>query len=128
MSAEDWLSDDEEITKSLQVCGIFGDGGDAEFPLYAAALRLVEAGTVPYRSLKTDMVSCKSGDQEYLAKLHCLRGAFSRIISDNDKKHWIWARGKEVLSGIMLKAEKVNFIYSTSLYSHSKNLQYQWDA
>ncbi|ODN02284.1 Protein FAM73B [Orchesella cincta] len=106
MSAEDWLSDDDEITKSLQVSGFFGEGGDAEFPLYAAALRLVEANTVPYRSLKTDMVSCRNGDQEYLAKLHCLRGAFSRIISDSDKKVWIMCRGKEVLSGIMMKADK----------------------
>lgn len=106
MSAEDWLSDDEDITKSLQACGFFGEGGDAEFPLYAAALRLVEAGTVPYRSLKTDMVSCRNGDQEYLAKLHCLRGAFSRILSDGDKRMWIMNKGKEVLSEIMVKAEK----------------------
>jgi len=114
MSAEDWLSDDDEITKSLQA-GFVGDGGDTEFPLYAAALRLVEANTVPYRSLKTDMVNCKNGDHEYLAKLHCLRGAFSRIISDSDKKIWIMCRGKEVLSGIMLKAEKVVNFYLKSV-------------
>lgn len=120
MSAEDWLSDDEDITKSLQTAGFFGEGGDAEFPLYAAALRLVEAGTVPYRSLKTDMVSCRNGDQEYLAKLHCLRGAFSRIMSDNEKRLWIMAKGKEVLSGILLKAEKDPIDFQDSLDNMGK--------
>lgn len=107
LSAEDFLSDDEEITLSLQSAGFDTELKNETFPLYEAALRLVEAGTVPYRSLKTEFVGCKYGDQEYLAKLHCLRGAFSRIISDPEKKNWIAKNGKEVLVEIMVKADKV---------------------
>jgi len=106
LSAEDFLSDDDEITHSLENAGVYDAQGDGIFPLYEAALRLVESGAVPYRSLKTDMVGCKYGDQEYLAKLHCLRGAFSRVVSDPEKRVWIAAKGKEVLIEIMLKADK----------------------
>jgi hypothetical protein len=109
ISAEDFLSDDEEITMSLQSAGFeIEPSKNVSFPLYEAALRLVKAGTVPYRSLKTEFVGCKYGDQEYLAKLHCLRGAFSRIISDPEKKEWIARNGKQVLMEIMVKADKVN--------------------
>jgi len=54
MSAEDFLSDDEEITMSLQSIGLDVGFGSKSiiFPLYEAALRLVENGTVPYRSLR----------------------------------------------------------------------------
>jgi len=113
MSAEDFLSDDEEIRLSLQAAGFLpGEAqGEGVFPLYEAAMRLVEAGTVPHRSLKTEMVGCKHGDQEYLAKLHCLRGAFSRIISDPEKRHWISSKGREVFSEILAIGDKVCFGY-----------------
>lgn len=106
MSAEDFLSDDEDIQLSLQSAGYFNEV-DTAFPLYEAARRLVETGTVPYRSLKTEMVGCKFGDQEYLSKLHCLRGAFSRLVSDIEKRHWISENGKEVLKEILIRADKV---------------------
>lgn len=51
MSAEDFLSDDEEIRHSLENAGIIPGETceDGVFPLYEAAFRLVEAGAVPYR-------------------------------------------------------------------------------
>jgi hypothetical protein len=109
------LSDDEEIRLSLESVGFGflsgGGGGELRdgvliYPLYEAAMRLVELNTVPYRSLKTDMVGCKT-DNEYLAKLHAIRGAFSRIISDVEKRHWICVKGKEVFRRILQKADKV---------------------
>lgn len=116
ISAEDFLSDDEDITSSLEnhIVGSY-IAGDASFPLYEAAMKLVEAKTVPYRSLKTDMVNCKHGDNEYLAKLHCLRGAFNRILADGDKKQWIASNGKKVLVDIILKADKVKIMHNEIL-------------
>ncbi len=58
MSAEDWLSDDEDIRHSLETAGLFdlqgqsqgsGDQGQVVWPLYEAALSMVKAGAVPYR-------------------------------------------------------------------------------
>lgn len=61
MSAEDWLSDDEDILQSLDSAGFQSfklsesggqgdsDGTGVRHPLFEHALQLVEAGAVPYR-------------------------------------------------------------------------------
>ena len=80
--------------------------GKTSWPLFNAAMKLVELGTVPYRSLKTELVGC-SDDTEYIAKLHCLRGAFTRILHNSEKRDEIRLKGKTVFSAILVKADKV---------------------
>lgn len=55
MSAEDFLSDDDDITMSLKSVKFDMASKSIIFPLYEAALRHVENGAVPYRSLRTDL-------------------------------------------------------------------------
>jgi hypothetical protein len=101
-SAEDYnLSDSEETL----LAGGDATSGKTNWPLYNAALKLVELGTVPYRSVKTELVGC-ADDTEYVAKLHCLRGAFTRIMHSTDKRDDIRMKGKNVFSAILTKADK----------------------
>lgn len=67
------------------------------------------------------MVGCQNGDHEYLAKLHCLRGAFSLIISDSERRSWVIRSGKDVFVDILLKADKDPADFEVSYDAISKS-------
>jgi len=60
---------------------------DPKQALYIQALELLEKQGIPYRLIRTDFVGCSS-DSEYLAKLHCLRQAFTKLMADNNIRQW----------------------------------------
>lgn len=76
-----------------------------QFPLYQAALRQHENGGIPYRSLRTELVKCGS-DNEYLAKLHCLRLAFQHILRDRKNYIWFADAGRQILADLLLYADR----------------------
>ncbi len=64
------------------------EGGPASNRLlYLEALEQLERSGIPYRALRTDFVGCAS-DSEYLAKMHCLRLAFKKIMADKEVRTW----------------------------------------
>ncbi|XP_064436109.1 mitoguardin 2 isoform X3 [Mirounga angustirostris] len=74
LTSEDSFFSATELFESLQA-------GDDLIPLsrpaaaYEEALQLVKEGKVPCRTLRTELLGCYS-DQDFLAKLHCVRQAF----------------------------------------------------
>ena len=73
--------------------------------LYQKALDKYESSGIEYRVMRTDFVGVSS-DLEYLAKLHCLRAAFTNIMSDTSNREWWTCNGKIILTQLLVKADK----------------------
>ncbi|XP_029301070.1 LOW QUALITY PROTEIN: mitoguardin 2-like [Cottoperca gobio] len=73
--------------------------------LYEEALSLVREGKVPYRSLRTELLEC-FGDQDFLAKLQCVRQAFQVLLLDETHRTFFMETGKQMIAGLMVKANK----------------------
>lgn len=107
---EDSLTSEEsffsatELFESLHV-------GDCPVPLsrpaaaYEEALQLVKEGKVPCRTLRTELLGCY-GDQDFLAKLHCVRQAFEGLLEEKRNQAFFGEVGRQMVAGLMTKAEK----------------------
>lgn len=73
--------------------------------LYEEALVLVHESKVAYRSLRTELLECYS-DQDFLAKLHCVRQAFQVLLLDETHRTFFMETGKQMIAGLMVKANK----------------------
>ncbi|XP_060790993.1 mitoguardin 2 [Neoarius graeffei] len=73
--------------------------------LYEEALSLVREGKVECRSLRTELLECYS-DQDFLAKLHCVRQAFHVLLVEETHKTFFMETGKQMIHGLMIKANK----------------------
>lgn len=73
--------------------------------LYEEALSLVREGKVAFRSLRTEILECYS-DQDFLAKLHCVRQAFQILLLDETHRTFFMETGKQMVGGLMVKANK----------------------
>ncbi|NWI38021.1 MIGA2 protein, partial [Picathartes gymnocephalus] len=72
---------------------------------YEEALQLVKEGKVACRTLRTELLGCYS-DQDFLAKLHCVRQAFQELLEDESNQLFFGEVGKQMVIGLMIKAEK----------------------
>ncbi|XP_068925517.1 mitoguardin 2 [Petaurus breviceps papuanus] len=104
LSSEDSFFSAAELFDCLQV-------GDLPFQLsrpaaaYEEALQLVKEGKVPCRTLRTELLGCYS-DQDFLAKLHCVRQAFQGLLQDESNQLFFGEVGRQMVTGLMTKAEK----------------------
>ncbi|XP_007471866.1 PREDICTED: protein FAM73B [Lipotes vexillifer] len=104
LTSEDSFFSATELFESLQV-------GDYPSPLsrpaaaYEEALQLVKEGRVPCRTLRTELLGCYS-DQDFLAKLHCVRQAFEGLLEDKSHQFFFGEVGRQMVTGLMTKAEK----------------------
>lgn len=73
--------------------------------LYEEALSLVQEDRVKYRTLRTELLECYS-DQDFLAKLHCVRQAFQVLLLDETHRTFFMETGKQMVAGLMVKANK----------------------
>uniref|UniRef100_A0A8C7LZS6 Mitoguardin 2 n=1 Tax=Oncorhynchus mykiss TaxID=8022 RepID=A0A8C7LZS6_ONCMY len=73
--------------------------------LYDEAVSLVQDGSVPCRELRTELLECY-GDQDFLAKLHCVRQAFQVLLLDETHRTFFMETGKQMITGLMTKANK----------------------
>ncbi|XP_072518495.1 mitoguardin 2 [Salminus brasiliensis] len=73
--------------------------------LYEEALSLVREGNVTCRSFRTELLECYS-DQDFLAKLHCVRQAFHVLLLDETHRTFFMETGKQMITGLMIKANK----------------------
>ncbi|XP_078502392.1 mitoguardin 2 isoform X2 [Lissotriton helveticus] len=72
---------------------------------YQEALQLVKDGEVACRTFRTELLDC-CNDQDFLAKLHCVRQAFERLLQEEPNRLFFGDVGKQMVLGLMLKAEK----------------------
>ncbi|XP_034351189.2 mitoguardin 2 isoform X3 [Arvicanthis niloticus] len=104
LTSEDSFFSATELCESLQV-------GEYPLPLsrpaaaYEEALQLVKDGKVPCRTLRTELLGCYS-DQDFLAKLHCVRQAFEGLLEERNNQVFFGEVGRQMVTGLMTKAEK----------------------
>ncbi|KAL1765633.1 mitoguardin 2 [Sigmodon hispidus] len=104
LTSEDSFFSATELFESLQV-------GDYPLPLsrpaaaYEEALQLVKEGRVPCRTLRTELLGCYN-DQDFLAKLHCVRQAFEGLLEERTNQVFFGEVGRQMVTGLMTKAEK----------------------
>ncbi|XP_021010499.1 mitoguardin 2 isoform X2 [Mus caroli] len=104
LTSEDSFFSATEIFESLQI-------GEYPLPLsrpaaaYEEALQLVKEGRVPCRTLRTELLGCYS-DQDFLAKLHCVRQAFEGLLEERSNQVFFGEVGRQMVTGLMTKAEK----------------------
>nr|XP_060613495.1 mitoguardin 2 isoform X1 [Anolis sagrei ordinatus]XP_060613496.1 mitoguardin 2 isoform X1 [Anolis sagrei ordinatus] len=104
MTSEESFFSAAELFDSLQI-------GEAPFPLskpaaaYEEALQLVKEGLVCCRTFRTELLGCYS-DQDFLAKLHCVRQAFQELLQIERNQRFFGEVGKRMVLGLMAKAEK----------------------
>ncbi|XP_061118418.1 mitoguardin 2 [Conger conger] len=73
--------------------------------LYEEALALARERSVYCRSLRTELLECY-GDEDFLAKLHCVRQAFQVLLLDETHRVFFCETGKQMITGLMCKANK----------------------
>lgn len=73
--------------------------------LYHEALKQHEDKGIPCRRLHTELVKCGS-DVEYLAKVHCLRQAYSRLFTLPVAATWIADVGRQLISDLIIFADR----------------------
>ncbi|XP_054249413.1 mitoguardin 2 [Indicator indicator] len=87
---------------------------------YEEALQLVKEGKVACRTLRTELLGCYS-DQDFLAKLHCVRQALQELLEDESNQLFFGEVGKQMVIGLMTKADKNPKAF---LESYEEMLQY----
>eukprot|EP00117_Sycon_ciliatum_P014931 scpid11509/ scgid2981/ Protein FAM73B len=80
-----------------------GQGMDLTF--YNEGMEAAQAGNVPFRSIRTGMLSCLS-DNDFLAKLFCVRRAFENILRNKSSRDWIITSGCQLVSLFLQAAGK----------------------
>lgn len=73
--------------------------------LYHMALKQHEQKGIPCRRLHTELVKCGS-DVEYLAKVHCLRQAYTKLFTIPSATVWIADMGRQVISDLIMYADR----------------------
>lgn len=73
--------------------------------LYEEALETVDAGKVPCRAMRTEMLECFS-DSEFLAKLHCVRRAIDLMLEDVTVREWLSENGKLMIECLLKSANR----------------------
>ncbi|XP_032653640.1 mitoguardin 2 isoform X1 [Chelonoidis abingdonii] len=104
LTSEDSFFSAAELFDSLQI-------GKIPFQLskpaaaYKEALQLVKEGSVSCRTLRTELLGCYH-DQDFLAKLHCVRQAFQALLQNESNQLFFGEVGKQMVTRLMTKAEK----------------------
>lgn len=102
VSAQDTIADLRDFDDLNEVLS----ESDPQQKIYVDALQILdENGEIPYRALRTEFVGCES-DSEYLAKLHCLRLAFAKLMSDDVIRTWWIDNGRKILSELLVRFDR----------------------
>ncbi|XP_012530750.1 mitoguardin isoform X2 [Monomorium pharaonis] len=73
--------------------------------LYHAALKQYEDKGIPCRRLHTELVKCGS-DVEYLAKVYCLRQAYTKLFNLPTAAAYIMDVGRQIISDLIMYADR----------------------
>ncbi|XP_026545727.1 mitoguardin 2 [Notechis scutatus] len=94
---------------------------------YQEALQLVKDGLVLCRTFRTELLGCCS-DDDFLAKLHCIRQAFKELLMVDNNQTFFGEVGKRMVMGLMTKAEKntKGFLESYGEMLHYTRRQETW--
>eukprot|EP00124_Ichthyophonus_hoferi_P001704 Ihof_evm10s96 gene=Ihof_evmTU10s96 len=63
----------------------------------------IKQGYVPVRTMQLDKVGCQS-EEEYMAKVYCLRLAYDRLLKNKKISKWFQKSGRWLIERILIKA------------------------
>ncbi|XP_030840378.1 mitoguardin 2 isoform X1 [Strongylocentrotus purpuratus] len=93
------LGDLSSLTSELN----FFSGDESSPELYIRALRVVKEGGVQARRLRTEVLQCSS-DEDFLAKLHCIRQATIVLFQDSSVKDYFSDVGLQLTADLLWHA------------------------
>eukprot|EP00062_Callorhinchus_milii_P017222 gi/632969340/ref/XP_007901035.1/ PREDICTED: protein FAM73B [Callorhinchus milii] len=73
--------------------------------VYEEAMGFVRESKVACRSFRTEVLECYN-DEDFLAKLHCVRQAFEILLQDETNRMYFSDIGKQMIMGLMSRAGK----------------------
>ncbi|XP_069775597.1 mitoguardin 2 isoform X2 [Narcine bancroftii] len=121
-SARYYLDDDLTVSSEdsfVTAAELFDSSFDERFhlsrpsALYEEAMRIVQDDGVSCRSFRTELLECFN-DEDFLAKLHCVRQAFEILLQDGENRLYFSEIGKQMITGLMSTAGKnVNRFHET---------------
>ncbi|XP_071801837.1 mitoguardin 2-like isoform X1 [Asterias amurensis] len=71
--------------------------------VYENSLLAVREGVIECRRIRTKMLRCRS-DEDFLAKLHCIRLAMTLLLEDQSIADWFVLMGKQLIGDLLVKA------------------------
>ncbi|XP_072015769.1 mitoguardin 2-like [Amphiura filiformis] len=71
--------------------------------LYERALQAAQEGGIQCRRKRTKMLRCRS-DEDFLAKVHCVRQAMAILLQDATILEWFISMGKGIIGDVLFKA------------------------
>ncbi|XP_071948535.1 mitoguardin-like [Antedon mediterranea] len=80
---------------------------------YEHALKIVRSGGVQVRTNRTKMLKCDS-EEDFLAKVHCIREAMALLLSDVTVLNWVISSGKEMVGSLLIQGN-----YDTEQFSEA---------
>ncbi|XP_051892940.1 mitoguardin 2 isoform X2 [Pristis pectinata] len=122
-SARYYVDDDITVTSEdsfVSAAELFDSSFDEErfylsrpSALYEEAMRVVRDDRVSCRSFRTELLECYN-DEDFLAKLHCVRQAFEILLQEEENRLYFSEIGKQMITGLMSAAGKnVNRFHET---------------
>nr|XP_014350598.1 PREDICTED: protein FAM73A-like isoform X2 [Latimeria chalumnae]XP_014350599.1 PREDICTED: protein FAM73A-like isoform X2 [Latimeria chalumnae] len=72
---------------------------------YQNAMTLVDGSQGPRRTLRTELLGCH-GDEDYLAKLYCVRKAFELMFKETSTRMFFRDAGRAILTGLVVLGRK----------------------
>ncbi|KAL5012454.1 hypothetical protein ScPMuIL_011005 [Solemya velum] len=73
--------------------------------LYEAGLLELKHGSVPCRTLRSELVGCLS-DTEYLAKLHVIRLSMELMFGDSKTRSYFTDLGRQIMGDLLVKSNR----------------------
>uniref|UniRef100_A0AC34F388 Uncharacterized protein n=1 Tax=Panagrolaimus sp. ES5 TaxID=591445 RepID=A0AC34F388_9BILA len=77
----------------------------AELAFYKEGIAEVQLGNVKVRKVRTEFCGCDS-DDDFLAKVYCLRKAFDKILENERTRQWFIQQGKIIFADLMRQDNK----------------------
>ncbi|EFO24423.2 hypothetical protein LOAG_04059 [Loa loa] len=72
---------------------------------YQEGVAAVKTGEVNYRKLRTEFCCCED-DDDFKAKVWCIRQAFTEILSDEHNRVWLSQAGRQLIADLLRHASK----------------------
>uniref|UniRef100_A0A8C7YHL2 Mitoguardin 2 n=1 Tax=Oryzias sinensis TaxID=183150 RepID=A0A8C7YHL2_9TELE len=93
----------EDFGSGLPADSVLADFGETQFE--SAIVEDCLVSQTLFLFYRTELLECY-GDQDFLAKLHCVRQAFQVLLLDESHRTFFMEMGKQMIVGLMVKANK----------------------
>lgn len=109
LSDDSWQSALEDLIPTFEDIDILGreplDLDISELKFYHEGIRQAREGNVRSRLIRTDFLHCSS-DEDFFAKLWCVRSALNKLLKEEWRRDWMIDTGRTLIGNLMKQANK----------------------